>query len=261
MTARTAAVLFVAALVAAGAIAFGSALAAEGHGDAEPATHMEEATHAEEGGDVEAGGAEAAEAEEAEEGNAVLKVVSAFFIAAGAAALVPLAVLSIRRPEPEAVIERGGADSLRVIAALLTAGAAAIHFAVISEHLRVWWAEGAFFAVAAVIQLLWALAVVIRPTPLLYLVGIAGNAFLALTWVASRTMGVPLGPEAGEAEPIGFVDAMATTYEIVAVVTLLAVLFRAPTARASTALAPASWVVGLLLVPLTALALLDLVEL
>ena len=258
------AVVAFAALVAAGATLFGAALGAEGHGHGD-AGHAElTSAHAEQEGHVEPGGAEAV-ATEAERGagNPVVKVVSAFLIAVGAAALVPLALLVIGRGDPGRA-ERSGAYWLRVIAALISAGAAAIHFAVISEHLRVWWAEGAFFVVAAAIQMLWALAVLLRPSRLLYAVGAAGNVFLAATWIVSRTMGVPLGPEAGEPEPVGFVDAMATTYELVAVAALVALLFRAARVaveRPAAALARISWVVGLLLVPLTALALLDLVQL
>ena len=261
------AVVAAAALVAGAATLFGTELAAEGHGHRDPAeadAHMEEKGHAEEQeGHVEPGGTEAAAAEEGEEGNALVKVGSASLIALGAAALVPIAALAVRRRDPDEPGERRD-DPLRFAAALLAAGAAAIHFAVISEHLRVWWAEGAFFVAAATVQLLWALAVVARPTRLLYAVGIAGNAFLVLTWVVSRTVGVPLGPEAGEAEPVGFVDATATAYEIVAIGALSALVLRAAPVGAPSAarvFGRLSWVTGLLLVPLTALALLDLVQL
>jgi hypothetical protein len=265
MSARIPAVVAFAALVAGGAAVFGAALAAEGdgHGDAEPAMHTEEGAGGEEGTHVEPRGAEAAAAEQRnEEGNTGLKIAAALLIGAGAGAVVPLTLLAIGRGEREVLVQRGRADSLRVMAAALSAGAAAIHFAVISEHLRVWWAEGAFFIVAAGIQLLWALAVVIRPAPLLYLVGIAGNAFLALTWVASRTIGVPLGPEAGEPEPVGFIDATATAYEVVAVVALLVLVVRAaPIPTMPVAITRFPVAVGILITPLTALALLDLVQL
>ena len=42
-------------------------------------------------------------------------------------------------------------------------GAAAIHYAVIADHLEEWWAFGVFFAAIGVAQLLWAALVVASP--------------------------------------------------------------------------------------------------
>src|SRR5919204_5338320 len=44
---------------------------------------------------------------------------------------------------------------LVVIAALLSAGAAAIHFAVIQDHFEEWWGYGVFFVASGIAQLAW----------------------------------------------------------------------------------------------------------
>jgi hypothetical protein len=43
------------------------------------------------------------------------------------------------------------------------------------------------------------------------------NVPIVLLWVWSRTLGLPFGPEAGEAEAIGIADALCTLTEIVIV--------------------------------------------
>ena len=103
-------------------------------------------------------------------------------------------------------------------AALATAGAACVHFAVVLEHLREWWGFGAFFLVCGWAQLVWAaLAPRRRDTRLLW-VGLAGNLLVLALWLVSRTVGLPFGPEPGEVEPVGAPDAVASALEAVAAV-------------------------------------------
>ena len=100
-------------------------------------------------------------------------------------------------------------------AAGLSIGASLVHGALIEEHLSEWWAFGAFFMLASATQGLYGFAILsshlMNGSPIserwplvarrwFYLAGIAGNGLLVLMYVMSRTIGVPLGPEAGEIE-------------------------------------------------------------
>jgi hypothetical protein len=114
--------------------------------------------------------------------------------------------------------------SLRNALALLSLGAAGIHFAFIGVHLAEDWAHGAFFAIVAWAQLAWAAAIVLRPSRPLLRAGALGNGAVIATWVVSRTMGVPVGPHAGSPEPVALYDSLATVFELGIVAGSLALL-------------------------------------
>ena len=137
---------------------------------------------------------------------------------------------------------------------MLSTGAAVIHFAVIGEHWNEWWLAATFFIAVALFQLAWAMLVLLRPSRLVYLSGTAINALVVLTWIVSRTSGIPIGPEAGEPEPVGFPDVLSTAYEL-----LLAVLVVTLVSRPQRALpgwrAGISWLLRVIAAALTALAL------
>ncbi|WP_144418227.1 hypothetical protein [Mycobacterium sp. EPa45] len=86
--------------------------------------------------------------------------------------------------------------------AVASIGAAVIHFAVTPMHWQDWMPSGLFFASIAVFQLLWGFLVWSRPTALLLIAGVLGNAGSAALWVMSRTAGAPIGPNAGEPEAV-----------------------------------------------------------
>lgn len=102
-------------------------------------------------------------------------------------------------------------------AAALSVAAGFIHLVAFSEHLREWWAEGVFFLLAAAVQVLYAILLVTQPwkpgsyttrryDPVrlerrFYAAGLAGNLLLILFYLETRTLGIPLGPEAGTVEP------------------------------------------------------------
>ncbi len=56
--------------------------------------------------------------------------------------------------------------------------------------------------------------------------GAAGNLVVAVTWVVSRTAGLPVGEYAGITLPAGFPDALATALEAVVVAGAAALLVR-----------------------------------
>ena len=109
-------------------------------------------------------------------------------------------------------------------AALLSLGAAAIHFGVLGSHIEEWWGYGLFFAAVASLQAVWALLVVRSPARWLYWAGAAGNAAVIAVWAISRTAGIPAGPSAGEVEDMGFIDVLATGFQALIVAACLAVV-------------------------------------
>lgn len=111
-------------------------------------------------------------------------------------------------------------------AAFASAGAAAVHAAVMPEHFREAAIYGAFFVIAAVCQLGGALLLMLRRSRLLAVLVAMGNASIIVLWVVTRVVGIPLGPETGVVEPVGGLDVLATTCELVIVVCCLAALHR-----------------------------------
>jgi hypothetical protein len=122
-------------------------------------------------------------------------------------------------------------DSLRWQVAAFSAGAAAIHFGVISPHIDEWWLFGVFFFVVAWFQAASAVAVVVRPDRRLVIGAAVVNLVVVAIWVWSRTAGLPTGPEAGEPEAVGAHDVLSTVLEALVVLWALAVLRRGIAAR------------------------------
>jgi len=105
--------------------------------------------------------------------------------------------------------------------ALLSLGAAAIHFAVLESHFDEWWGYGLFFAVVASLQAVWALLIARGPAPWLSWAGAAGNAAVIAIWAITRTAGIPFGPSSGEVEGAAFIDVLATGFQALIVVACL----------------------------------------
>jgi hypothetical protein len=88
-----------------------------------------------------------------------------------------------------------------------------------------YWPFAAFFAVLAVAQLTWGALVYRGASRRVLVAGAWGNAAVALLWLLTRTVGLPIGPHAGGPEPAGALDVLATLDEQ-AIVALLLVLLR-----------------------------------
>jgi len=112
---------------------------------------------------------------------------------------------------------RSANGSLCFAVAMLSMGAAWIHLAVTGEHLAEFWLFGAFFATIAAVQAVWAIAVLLRPTTFVCVSGVIVNAGIVAIWVTSRTIGMPLGPEPWTPEPLGILDLVSTTLELLIV--------------------------------------------
>jgi hypothetical protein len=153
-------------------------------------------------------------------GSEPVRTLAAIVAAAVAVSIVPFAVSIVAVPP----------DARLVVAATASAGAAAIHFAVLSEHIDEYWLFGLFFFGSGVAQLVWAAAVVVRPERAVVAVGALGNAAIIVLWVVSRTAGLPLGPEAGSPEAVGVADVAATALEGMILLTTVWYLAR-PTVR------------------------------
>jgi hypothetical protein len=101
--------------------------------------------------------------------------------------------------------------------ALTSLGAAGIHFAVMGDHFAEYFLFGLFFSAVAWLQALWAVAIVVFPDRRLLAAGLVGNLSIALIWGFSRTTGLPVGPDAGTAEAVGFADVLSTALELLIV--------------------------------------------
>jgi hypothetical protein len=110
--------------------------------------------------------------------------------------------------------------------AALSAGAAAIHFAVVFEHFSEYVLYGVFFLIISWAQAIWAAVVLWRPSrPWLWL-GIAGNAIILAVYLASRTTGLPFGPDNGHTEPFGALDVVSAILEFALIAGCAALLWR-----------------------------------
>jgi hypothetical protein len=119
---------------------------------------------------------------------------------------------------------RSTAETLLLpLAVVSSAAAAGVHAAVGPAHLREQTLFGAFFAGSALLQILWAALVVLRPTRTVFLAGVVGNLAVLGLWVLTRTAGLPFGlmptPEA-----VGPWDLTCAAWEVVVVTTGVALL-------------------------------------
>jgi hypothetical protein len=110
-------------------------------------------------------------------------------------------------------------------AVALSLVAALIHLWVTPEHFGEWWAYGTFMLAAFLAQAIYAAFLLVWPRwPLLLLAGVGGNLAIIGMWVVSRTVGIPLGPAAGEVEGMGALDVISTATEVALVVLLMGLL-------------------------------------
>lgn len=126
----------------------------------------------------------------------------------------------------------------RAVAVLCLGYAGLGHLVVVPEHLEAWVGYGAFFAAVGGAQILMALALLRPRARLTSLSACALNAGVMLLYLASRTVGVPVGPShtGHRLEPVGPLDLSVTAAELVVVVVLVAELPRRDQRVASDAL-------------------------
>jgi hypothetical protein len=151
----------------------------------------------------------------------VAAVVAAAIAAAAAVGIVPL-THSVAKALPGS----GAQQRLLYALALLSVGAAAIHFAVLKTHFAEYTLFGVFFVGAAVAQLGWAVWLLLRRWRALLLLGALGNAPIAALWAVDRIWGLPLGPEHWKPDPVGFGDSAASAFELLLVAGCVTLLVR-----------------------------------
>jgi hypothetical protein len=110
--------------------------------------------------------------------------------------------------------------------AALSAGAAAIHFAATFAHFSQYVPYGVFFLVVSWAQLIWPSVLLWRPTRWWLGLGIAGNAAIVAIYVASRTAGLPFGPDVSHSEAVGALDIVSVILEAALIAGSAALLWR-----------------------------------
>ena len=109
---------------------------------------------------------------------------------------------------------------MSMIVAGLSVGAASIHFAVIGAHFKEYPPYGVAFVLLAWFQVGWAVAYLQGPRRRLAIAAIAVNAGALAVWLASRTAGLPIGPDDGHVEPAGPLDIAAGLMEVALIILL-----------------------------------------
>jgi len=159
------------------------------------------------------------------QGHPAVRLAGALALASGGLAAVLLAtppqqaVMPVPgRPGPlSQAAQAAGTRTVAAILGLLSMATALIHFAVIEQHWATYWLYGAFFILVGSAQLAWALAITAAPMRRLLWGGVAGNALVVLTWIVTRTVGAPAGPDATVPERAGFGDLVATIMQVLIV--------------------------------------------
>ncbi|MSZ93322.1 MAG: hypothetical protein F2584_04465, partial [Actinobacteria bacterium] len=86
--------------------------------------------------------------------------------------------------------------NVRWLAAVLSLTTGAVHFGYAPHHLSEDWAHGWFFLLIAAYQCAFAVLIVARPRRWVWASAIIVNVGIIATWVVSRTVGLPFGPQA-----------------------------------------------------------------
>src|SRR5215469_16481375 len=139
--------------------------------------------------------------------------------------------------------------------AALSVGAAATHFAVVFEHFAEYTLYGVFFLVISWAQLIWPAVLLWRPSRLWLWLGIAGNTIVIAVYVASRTAGLPFGPDLHHPEPVGALDVVSCVVESALIAGCAVLLWRPSLAdRPVTRRSPVARMAALAAVPAAVIA-------
>ena len=148
------------------------------------------------------------------------------------------------------------AHDLRLLLAAGLVGSAAIHAAVVPEHLAEWPMAGSFFVVLGAAELALGLAVLVRLDRLVLGAVVVASVVPLGLWLVSRTVGLPVGPETWTPEAVGLADVMCCLLEVVTLAAALAVWrYRGRLARTPGGSAHARAIAVLCLVAVTTIGL------
>lgn len=124
-------------------------------------------------------------------------------------------------------VPRSAVVEARTSLALASLSAGLIHVMAGFHHWTEWWLFGLGMFIMAVTQLGAAAWLGFTGSRLALVATIVINVPIVALWVWSRTIGLPIGPEPGEAEAIGIPDAVCTFTEFVLVGGVFALLLGA----------------------------------
>jgi FtsP/CotA-like multicopper oxidase with cupredoxin domain len=113
-------------------------------------------------------------------------------------------------------------------AAMLTLGAAAIHFSVAPDHLPEFPLFGVFFFAVGAAQLVLGVLVVVLPGRRVFASAIGVALACLLIWAVSRTVGLPFGPHPGKPEVLGLADALTGAFELLSILIFVLLIFGPP---------------------------------
>jgi hypothetical protein len=147
-------------------------------------------------------------------------------VAAGVTAAVALGCVPLGERLARGLPEAGAGDALVYLAALASAGAAAIHLAVAKPHFDEYTLFGVFFVGSGIAQLAWPVWLLFRGWRPLLVLGAVGNALIVALWAVDRAWGLPLGPEPWKPESVGFGDSVTLGFEVVVVAACIALVLR-----------------------------------
>jgi hypothetical protein len=150
----------------------------------------------------------------------------AFFVLTMGGVALSERVSGGRRPRRDASPTGERPSAPLLVMAIAGLGAAAVHAVVMPDHFEEATIYGVFFAITATVQLGYSALLLWRPSRVLVAAGVCGNLAMVGLWLVTRTVEVPLGPGAGEVEPFGGLDLLASGFEIAIVVAGLAALLR-----------------------------------
>ena len=103
---------------------------------------------------------------------------------------------------------------MRLVLAAAAIGAGLIHLAYAPEHLREYRPLGVGFLAAGVLQVLWGLFIAVRHSVRALLLGSVFSLAFIGVYLVSRTVGLPLGPEAFHPEAFGAADLLCCALEV-----------------------------------------------
>ena len=124
--------------------------------------------------------------------------------------------MEIDRPARETVLVL--VAGLAFMCGLIHAGAAVDHF----DELPLYTVA---FGMLAATQMLWAGTILRRPSERLLLLGGAFNLAIVGLWIVSRTVGLPIAPQAWVPETVGVADLVETVGEFAVVLAVWSVAF------------------------------------
>ena len=156
----------------------------------------------------------------------LLHRTEAAIIASAVVALIAVSVVPLANRLGVALPESGSGDRLLFIAALASAGAAAVHFSVIKMHFDEYTLYGVFFVGSAVAQLVWPIWLLLRRWAPLLVLGAIGNAAIVALWAIDRVGWTPIGPDATKPPPFGLGDSITSGFEVLLVVACIVALAR-----------------------------------